>query len=81
MENVSRLPIRASKSKEKAKELRGKIDASIESLAQAIDKVRASEAFIQFLDVQSRFHNYSWHNTMLIASQRPDATRLALYLD
>lgn len=77
MNTVSRQPERASKSKEKAKELRSKIDASIQSLADAIDEVRASEAFIQFLDVQSRFHNYSWHNTLLIASQRADATRVA----
>jgi len=77
MNTVSPPPERASKSKEKAKELRSKIDASIESLANAIDEVRASEAFKQFLDVQSRFHHYSWHNTMLIATQCPDATRVA----
>ena len=77
MNTVSPPPERASKAKEKAKELRGKIDASLDTLAKAIDSVRASEAFKQFLDVQSRFHNYSWHNTLLIAMQRPNATRVA----
>ena len=77
MNTVSRPRERASKAKEKAKELRGKIDTSLDTLAKAIDSVRASEAFMQFLDVQSRFHKYSWHNTLLIATQRPDATRVA----
>ncbi len=77
MNTVSPPPEQANKTQEKAKELRGKIDASLDTLAKAIDSVRASEAFKQFLDVQSRFHNYSWHNTLLIAMQRPDATRVA----
>ncbi len=63
--------------KSKARDLRDRIDASLEVLAKAVDEVRASEAFRQFLDVQSRFHRYSWHNTLLIASPRLDATRVA----
>ena len=31
----------------------------------------------EFLDAQARFHRYSWHNTLLILSQRPDATKVA----
>ena len=65
--------------KTKAQDLRDRIDASLDVLAKAVDEVRASEAFRQFLNVQSRFHRYSWHNTLLIASQRPDATRVAGY--
>jgi len=63
----------------KAAELRKRIDDSLETLSKAIDGVRASQDFQRFLEVQARFHHYSWHNTLLIASQRPDATRVAGY--
>jgi antirestriction protein ArdC len=36
-----------------------------------------SEALKNYLAVMGRFHKYSWGNTLLIASQRPDATRVA----
>ncbi len=64
---------------DKQKALRERIDSSIDTLARAVDDVRASETFRQYLDVQARFHKYSWHNCMLIASQRPEATRVAGY--
>ena len=76
MQTVSRQPARASKSKEKAKQLRSKIDASIQSLADAIDEVRASQQFIEYLDFQALFHDYSWHYCMLIASQCPQASHV-----
>ena len=66
-----------SKSKEKAKALRKCIDDAIDTLAKAVDEVRASETFKAYLDVQARFHRYSWHNTMLIHSQRAEATNVA----
>ena len=59
-----------------AKELRQRIDGHIEALANAVDDVRASDDFRRYLDVQARFHSYSWHNCMLIFSQCPDATRV-----
>ena len=65
--------------KDKANVLRRQVAASLDTLATAIDDVRASEDFRQFLEVQARFHRYSWHNTLLIASQRPDATQVAGY--
>ncbi len=68
---------RKNASNEKAKQLRRNIDESLDVLAKAVDDVRASETFRQYLDVQAKFHKYSWHNTMLIASQRPDATQVA----
>ncbi len=64
---------------DKAKALRTRIDDSLDTLARAVDEVRASEAFRQYLDVQARFHRYSWRNSMLIAMQRPDATQVAGY--
>ena len=69
--------LRKPSAQDKAKSLRKRIEDSVESLAKAVDSVRASEDFRRYLDTQARFHNYSWHNTWLIASQRPDATRVA----
>ena len=71
--------LRRESAQDKAKALRKRIDDSLDTLAQAVDEVRASEAFRQYLAVQARFHHYSWHNTMLIAMQRPDATQVAGY--
>ncbi|MCH8851586.1 MAG: ImmA/IrrE family metallo-endopeptidase [Planctomycetes bacterium] len=64
---------------DKAQELRQRIDASIDTLAKAVDSVRASETFTAYLRVQARFHKYSWGNAMLILSQRPEASRVAGY--
>ncbi len=64
---------------DKTKELRQRIDDSLATLANAVDKVRASETFKAYLDVQAKFHRYSWCNSLLILSQRPDASRVAGY--
>jgi antirestriction protein ArdC len=70
-------PDNGSESKDKAKALRARIDDSVEALAKAVDDVRASDTFRAYLDVQARFHKYSWHNSMLILFQRPDSSRVA----
>lgn len=62
---------------ERAQGLRKSIDSQIDTLAKAVDAARASEAFQAYLDTQARFHDYSWHNTWLILSQRPSATHVA----
>lgn len=36
-----------------------------------------SDALLKFVECLSRFHQYSWLNCMLIASQNPEATRVA----
>jgi hypothetical protein len=64
-------------SKEKARAMRARIDESVESLAKAVDDVRASATFQAYLDVQAKFHHYSWHNSLLILMQKPDASRVA----
>jgi len=66
-----------STGKDKAKALRERIDVMVDGLAKAVDDVRASDTFKSYLDVQARFHRYSWHNSMLILWQRPDASRVA----
>src|SRR5436190_23845474 len=48
-------------------------------LEQAVGQIQDSESFRAYLDVQARFHRYSWSNVALILSQRPDATQVAGY--
>lgn len=55
---------------DRAKALRQQIDDSLDTLAKAVDEVRASETFRRYLDVQARFRRYSWHNSMLILCQK-----------
>jgi len=76
---VNTAPEVRTHSKDKAKQLRQRIDDSLDTLAKAVDEVRASETFRAYLEVQARFHKYSWHNTLLILSQRPNATQVAGY--
>jgi N-terminal domain of anti-restriction factor ArdC len=48
-----------------------------EKLLAAVDQLCSSEAWRQMLGVAARFHSYSPNNVLLIAAQRPDATRIA----
>ena len=47
------------------------------TLAGGVAELTNSTAWRAWLDVQRRFHRYSWGNTLLIAAQCPDATRVA----
>jgi hypothetical protein len=47
-----------------------------EQLIEAL-KQGKSEALTQYLEVMARFRSYSFHNVLLIATQRPDASRVA----
>jgi hypothetical protein len=69
--------MQATKSTDKAKALRQRIDDSLDTLAKAVDEVRASETFKAYLDVQARFHKYSWHNSLLILkTYKPGSTSI-----
>lgn len=48
-------------------------------LEQAVGQIQDSETFRRYLDVQARFHKYSWGNVALILMQRRDATHVAGY--
>ncbi|MFN0074002.1 MAG: ArdC-like ssDNA-binding domain-containing protein [Chloroflexota bacterium] len=48
-------------------------------LEQAVSGIHDSDSFRAYLDAQARFHRYSFSNTLLILSQRADATRVAGY--
>lgn len=51
-------------------------DQALDQLAADLDAGR-SEALVTYLNTMGRFHHYSLGNQMLIAIQRPDATRVA----
>ena len=46
-------------------------------LEQGILEVFESERYKAYLRVMSKFHHYSFNNTMLIALQKPDASLIA----
>ena len=48
-------------------------------LEEGIQNLFESEKFKSWLTTMSRFHDYSLNNTLLIASQKPDATLVAGY--
>ena len=58
---------------EQAKQITSK---AIEELSHALEAGH-SEKLREYLAATARFHRYSLHNIMLIASQRPDATHVA----
>ncbi|HKD80338.1 MAG TPA: ArdC family protein [Candidatus Angelobacter sp.] len=52
------------------------VKASIDALVKALEAGH-SDALSAYLTAMSQFHNYSFQNILLIASQRPTATRVA----
>ncbi|WP_246986851.1 ImmA/IrrE family metallo-endopeptidase [Halorientalis marina] len=60
-------------------QMRATIDEWVADLTDLVDDARASEEFQEWLDVQSRFHDYSHRNTLLIKQQCPEATKVAGY--
>jgi hypothetical protein len=60
-------------------EMHSTIEAWIDDLVEHVDDAQASEEFQEWLDVQSRFHDYSHRNTLLIKHQCPEATKVAGY--
>ena len=50
-----------------------------ERLEQGVKDIFTSEMYTKYLLTMSKFHNYSFNNTLLITMQRPDATLVAGY--
>lgn len=48
-------------------------------LEQAVGEIQDEDTFRAHLDVQARFHRYSWSNVALILAQCPGATQVAGY--
>lgn len=53
----------------------------LEKLDQGLTELFNSETYKNYLKTMSKFHNYSFNNTLLIAMQRPDASLVAGYTD
>lgn len=60
----------------KAEQAKKMADEALANLATALEQGQ-SDAMKSFLAAVGRFHRYSFGNIMLIASQKPDATRVA----
>ena len=50
-----------------------------DKLEQGLKELFESERFKEYLKTMSKFYNYSFSNTLLIAMQKPDATLIAGY--
>lgn len=55
------------------------VEDAYQTLQSAIANLSSSRAWLDYLDFQSMFYNYSFHNTLLILSQNPTATFVAGY--
>lgn len=53
----------------------------LKKLDQGLTELFDSENYKNYLDTMSKFHNYSFNNTLLIALQNPGATHVASYTD
>jgi antirestriction protein ArdC len=51
--------------------------AEREQMREAVEALRTSEGWQRWLKVRRHFHGYSFHNQLMIAMQRPEATRVA----
>jgi len=52
-------------------------DDLLRRLAEGVRQLTTSDRWTSWLNVQRRFHRYSWRNTVLIGLQKPDATQVA----
>ena len=66
------IELTAQKPAEKIKEITDRLEQGIQDLFD-------SDRFKEYLRVMSKFHDYSFNNTLLIAMQKPDATLVAGY--
>lgn len=67
---VTPIMLTAEKPAEKLKEITDRLE-------QGISELFESDRYKEYLSVMSRFHNYSFNNTVLIAMQKPDASLIA----
>lgn len=56
-----------------------KLQAITEKLEKGVKELFESDKYKEYLSVMSKFHNYSFRNTLLILMQKPDASMVAGY--
>ena len=64
------VPEAQQSAQERVKEITDKLEAGLKALFEG-------DNFKNYLNTMSKFHNYSFNNTMLIALQKPEATYVA----
>ena len=67
---VNPIMLSGENSADRLKEITGRLEQGIKELFE-------SERYKEYLRVMSKFYNYSFNNTMLIAMQKPDASYVA----
>lgn len=55
------------------------MNSILKSLETGVENIFTGEKYAQYLQTMSKFHRYSFNNTLLIAMQRPDATLVTGY--
>ena len=65
--------------KQRAEQKKEQIKSALKDIEENVPLVFTSDRYQGFLDVMSRFHNYSVNNTMLISIQNPGATHVASF--
>ena len=50
------------------------MNSILKSLETGVENIFTGDKYAQYLQTMSKFHRYSFNNTLLIAMQRPDAT-------
>ena len=56
-----------------------KVQEITDKLEEGLKELFESEMYKTYLSTMSKFHNYSFNNTLLIAMQKPEATLVAGY--
>ena len=56
-----------------------KVQEITDKLEEGLKELFESEKYKTYLSTMSKFHNYSFNNTLLIAMQKPEATLVARY--
>ena len=70
-----------SKQREPRKTRKEAVKEITDRLEQGIKELFESERYMDYLKTMSKFHKYSFNNSLLIAMQMPDATLIAGYTD
>ena len=58
---------------------RQKVKKITDKLEEGLKELFESEKYKSYLSTMSKFHNYSFNNTLLIAMQKPEASLVAGY--
>lgn len=67
-----------NKAEDKRRRAKSVVDDALDNLANAL-KQGKSQTLVAYLAAMARFHRYSFGNVLMIAAQRPDASRVAGY--